>query len=354
MDKKRISVIVPVYNCKRYIQRCLNSLINQTYPELEIIIVDDGSTDGSGEICDTYAMEYKNIHVIHQANGGPGAARNTGLNNMTGDFFTFVDGDDYVSFHCLETMQEVMEEQSADVVEVGMVYLLPQFTRFDKCIKPVLVIEGSHGLLQDYYSGNSLLRNVACGRLYCNNKLGNVRFREHSIGEDYEYSRAVLENCDRLVKIDKCLYAYRCYQTSLTRTKFNHKNFDVVEINYQDILDGDEMEGIVIPWENKIKGFEDTCYELMKKMADARLERTYTNELERMLQAYQNVKKIARKKNVATDSELEQAMIHFETWAVEYRKGRKCKKIIMLCKRAVYLVMSKIKCAIMYEYKFER
>ena len=114
-----VSIIIPVYNTERYLRECLDSVVNQTYVDLEIIIVDDGSTDSSGEICDEYdAIDYR-IKVIHQKNAGAANAKNTGLDNVTGNFVAFVDSDDYVSNKWIETMLQAMKRYNTDIVECG-------------------------------------------------------------------------------------------------------------------------------------------------------------------------------------------------------------------------------------------
>ena len=96
IEKEKISVIIPVYNVEKYLKRCLDSVINQTYKNLEIILVDDGSTDNSGKICDEYAKNDKRIIVIHKENGGVSVARNIGLDICTGDYVNFIDSDDWI------------------------------------------------------------------------------------------------------------------------------------------------------------------------------------------------------------------------------------------------------------------
>ena len=100
----KISVVVPVFNIENYIKRCLDSLINQTYSNLEIILVDDGSTDNSGKICDEYALRDERIKVYHEKNGGAAKARNFAVDKVTGDYLFFVDGDDYIDYDTLEKM----------------------------------------------------------------------------------------------------------------------------------------------------------------------------------------------------------------------------------------------------------
>ena len=108
-EKIKVTIVVPVYNVEKYIDKCLLSLINQTYRNIEIILVDDGSTDSSGSICDDYASRYHNIIALHKKNGGLSSARNYAMRYITGDFVTFVDSDDYVEIYYIENMIHAIE-----------------------------------------------------------------------------------------------------------------------------------------------------------------------------------------------------------------------------------------------------
>ncbi|MDO4978961.1 MAG: glycosyltransferase family 2 protein [Candidatus Saccharibacteria bacterium] len=114
-----ISVIIPVYNVKKYLTECIDSVLNQTYERIEIILIDDGSTDGSSRICDVYGDKYENIKVIHKNNHGLGMARNTGLDVAIGDVIMFLDSDDYLDEDCLEHLYAVMKEKKLDFVKTG-------------------------------------------------------------------------------------------------------------------------------------------------------------------------------------------------------------------------------------------
>ena len=114
-----ISVVVPVYNVEDYLQECLDSLINQTYKNLEIILVDDGSTDKSKNICDAYAEKHDNVVVIHKINNGLGMARNTGLGYVTGEYVMFLDSDDYLDLTLIEILYNAIKEKDADVCKSG-------------------------------------------------------------------------------------------------------------------------------------------------------------------------------------------------------------------------------------------
>ena len=115
MDEKLVSVIIPAYNIEDYIGRCLDSIISQTYKNLEIIVVDDGSRDYTGEILDNYAKKDRRIKVIHKENGGVSSARNKGIEAAEGDYIGFIDGDDLIEPEMYKTLVDLLEEENADI-----------------------------------------------------------------------------------------------------------------------------------------------------------------------------------------------------------------------------------------------
>ena len=120
MQKSLVSVVIPIYNVEQYLERCLNSVVNQTYQNLEIILVDDGSSDSCPQICDEWANKDKRIKVIHKENEGLGMARNTGIDNATGEYICFWDSDDYVSLNTIEKCCERLKEEKAEMIFFGL------------------------------------------------------------------------------------------------------------------------------------------------------------------------------------------------------------------------------------------
>lgn len=116
-----MSVIVPCYKVEQYLPNCIESVINQSYPNWELILIDDGSPDQSGNICDEYAIRDSRIKVIHKLNAGVAAARNSGIEMATGDYATYLDGDDFLHPDCLKTLVHIAEQQKADIVQCGYV-----------------------------------------------------------------------------------------------------------------------------------------------------------------------------------------------------------------------------------------
>lgn len=115
----KLSIVVPVYNVEKYLHRCMESLLNQTRPAHEIILVDDGSKDSSGALCDAYAAEHATVKVVHKANAGLGMARNTGMEHVTGDFVVFVDSDDFCEPDMVQKLQTIAEETGCDTCKTG-------------------------------------------------------------------------------------------------------------------------------------------------------------------------------------------------------------------------------------------
>lgn len=116
MGEIKVSVIVPVYNVEKYLEECVDSLIGQTLKEIEILLIDDGSTDSSGKICDRYAQRYDNIRVIHKTNGGLGEARNVGASEAVGKYIYFIDSDDYLKLEALEFLYKEAESKQLDII----------------------------------------------------------------------------------------------------------------------------------------------------------------------------------------------------------------------------------------------
>ena len=128
MDEKLVSVIIPAYNIEDYIGRCLDSIISQTYKNLEIIVVDDGSRDYTGEILDNYAKKDRRIKVIHKENGGVSSARNKGIEAAEGDYIGFIDGDDLIEPGMYKTLVDLLEEENADIAHCGYQMVFPDLS----------------------------------------------------------------------------------------------------------------------------------------------------------------------------------------------------------------------------------
>ena len=211
-----ISVIVPVYNVEDYIEKCLDSIINQTYNNLQIIIVDDGSPDDSGKICDDYAKKDSRITVLHKENGGVSFARNIGLQNATGNWVTFVDSDDWIKNDYIEQLLKIAKQDNADVVLCG-------YNRVNNTARQEINATGG----KDTFSLSEYLiktLNPQTGFGFCHMKLikkdciQNLRFDENLVvGEDALFNMQLSKNIKKAVFYKKALYNYRNNSNSVVK-----------------------------------------------------------------------------------------------------------------------------------------
>ena len=205
---ERISVIVAVYNIEAYLERCVYSVCRQTYQNLEIILVDDGSTDKSGELCDRMAGEDERIRVIHKKNGGLADARNAGMDAATGNLIAFVDGDDYIDTDMYEKMLGVMLKEKADTAICRYRRVYTDGTQDDSTDR-VIVWEGQEALQyyieeRDEYD----IQNAAWNKLYRRKVLENLRFPLGKWYEDIMFTTKALSNADKCVYLDSACYNY--------------------------------------------------------------------------------------------------------------------------------------------------
>jgi glycosyltransferase involved in cell wall biosynthesis len=291
------------------------------------------------------------IKVIYQKNAGPGIARNTGLDAMTGRYVTYVDADDYVSEKYVEIMVELLKEYKADIAEVGLLYLFGTRNYFEPSDESVMCFEGSETLIKDYFSAQQKLRNCVGGRMYDMQKFSDIRFSEKSIGEDSEYSLKMLASCERLVKYNKCLYVYRSYQESLTRQALNHKRFDIIDIALRDVEFVEALGVQLDNWDYVFQRVINTCYELMRIMAEKKKEYDFNQELNHMMSVYEKINELASKHDVELSLDLVKDIQNIDAWAREYRRNNRIQLLIKRMRNFVSGTMGAFKVKILYEYK---
>ncbi len=205
-DFPLVSVIIPVYNVAPYLRRCLDSILRQTYTNLEILLIDDGSSDESGAICDEYVRKDARVSVIHKKNGGLSDARNVGIKKAVGEYVSFVDSDDYVADHYLELLLRKLQQYQADLSVCG--YL--EFNGTDaetaggEASEMVLDRETALAnlLYQKYYTTS------ACGRLYRRELWKDIRFPKDKLYEDLAVIYRVFAKSNKVVYLKKRMYYY--------------------------------------------------------------------------------------------------------------------------------------------------
>jgi len=245
----KLSIIVPVYNVEKYIKKCLESLIIQPLEDIEIILIDDGSEDASGKICDEYSKRDTRIKVVHKKNEGVSIARNTGMQMAQGKYITFVDSDDWIENNTYEILLKKLEQQEVDLLIYNYNYINNQ-TEKNICFPESIFIKNDKEKIQDLQAltlapelGKYTSFQVTfLGLGVCWNKIykkeiiekNNLQFkikRKNTMNEDLLFNYEYLENVNAVQIVNENLYNYRQISTSAVK-KFNH---DILNI-YQELL----------------------------------------------------------------------------------------------------------------------
>lgn len=224
MDFGKISVIVPVYNVEDYLENCVRSIVFQTYQNLEIILVDDGSTDNSGVMCDQLAKKYSRIIVIHKENGGLSSARNAGMDIMTGDYVAFVDSDDYIHPKTYSIALSAMINLDVEVVEFNYQKYydfkpVQSFEKIDNYNISILTIED---YLKGFYYGFKSSFN-AWSKIFKKEVIFGLKFPEGKLMEDVFFQNLYLKKIDKIGKIYNQLYYYNVRNGSIMTSKITHE-----------------------------------------------------------------------------------------------------------------------------------
>lgn len=219
-----ISVIVPVYNVEKYLKRCVNSLLSQSFNNLEIILVDDGSTDSSPKICDEYSFMDSRVHVIHKANGGLSSARNAGLDLAMGNYIGFIDSDDWIDSEMYEVLYRNIIKYNADVSDIDSI-ITSEEIEYHNTAETIKVLEGRE-ILVDYFLAD---KYSCCRKLYKRKIIGNIRFPVGKINEDIATNYQFLQAANREVKSSLKMYYYFTNPNSITGKVFRKRDFDLLD-----------------------------------------------------------------------------------------------------------------------------
>lgn len=223
-----ISVIIPVYNVVSYMDECIKSVCSQSYDNLEILLVDDGSTDKSGERCDEWAQCDQRIVALHKSNGGLSDARNYALERITGKYITFIDSDDIVSQNYIEYLYNLIIDTGAEISICDPVHYFGEgqysFQK-ESCRETYSAIDGITELL---YQRSFLVS--ACGKLYKSQCYASIRFPKGKLFEDSAVMYKVFETAKRITYGNAKLYMYRHRENSITTQPFSVKLYDIWDI----------------------------------------------------------------------------------------------------------------------------
>lgn len=226
-----ISVIVPVYRVQDYLDRCIRSIVEQTYPNLEILLVDDGSPDNSGAICDRWAAADARIRVIHQKNAGAGAARNRALDVAQGEYVAFVDSDDYLHPNLYTHLYGLMTGgvELAEC-EIGITHD-DNMAMDDGSNAEILICDTQEALrlhIQD-----AVFRQTPPNKLYRRDSIGDIRFPEGNLIDDEFFTYLVLGNAKKLAHSSACMYAYRQQSESAMHKPFSLRRLQGLDAKQQ-------------------------------------------------------------------------------------------------------------------------
>lgn len=229
MKQALISIIVPVYNAADYLDRCMSCLLGQTYQNTEIILINDGSSDASGEMCDRYAAKQKKVTAIHQSNRGASAARNTGIGRSKGDFLVFMDSDDLMSKDCIDYLYHLQAETKADIVKCD--YTLQEREIRQKQSGGNIRIYTKETIWPFFYRMHCEKSNYAVwGTLYSKRLMEKLRFREGIITEDVLFTYDACCAADKIVFSDLRKYFYYCNADGVSRSRLQKKDLALLMI----------------------------------------------------------------------------------------------------------------------------
>lgn len=229
MSQPLISIIIPVYNVEKYLDRCINSVIKQTYKNLEIILIDDGSKDLSGVICDNWAKQDSRIVVIHQNNAGLAAARNKGLEIATGSYYGFVDSDDWIATDMYEYCMSLINLYNVDAVEIGYKAVSNENQKNENP-NEIIAIYKLEQILEYFMTTTTTTGSYSVWRcLFKRNILSSIRFRDGKINEDIDYKYMALAICSSIVISNQVKYFYYQSGNSLSSGALKQKDYDLYD-----------------------------------------------------------------------------------------------------------------------------
>lgn len=243
MEKTKVSIIIPVYNVEAYLSQCVDSVLEQTHQNLQIILVDDGSTDGSGGICDWYAAKDSRVTVIHKENGGLSSARNAGLPEVSGDYVFYLDSDDYLDHDAVAVLLEAQNSSGAEAVVGSYLYTYEDREDVAPCSFLQDVTLSTWDAMEALAGGK--LQNFAWGKLIRADIAKKHLFPEGKLFEDTFWTHHVFHECSSVCVLPRSIIHYRQRSSSISYS-YTIKRLDVLE-----------------GWSERLRFFEEAYPELV-------------------------------------------------------------------------------------------
>lgn len=278
MEAKTVSVIIPVYNVEQYLARCVDSILCQTYSKLEILLVDDGSPDGSGAICDAYAAKDARVRVIHKPNGGLSSARNAGIDASHGDYLSFIDSDDWIHPDTYRHLLDLMERMDASIACMGNLDVSERTGKITPALCPQK---------EECITGEELVRRMfrwqgidcaACDKVFRAELFADIRFPMNVVAEDTAIMYQVALKAPRAAMCDQPFYYYYHRYSSISYNAVSPKSFHYSQ-HTQKILAHIEKDYPGLLPEAKYLRTRSLAYNLLTlDLAGAEERKTYRNE----------------------------------------------------------------------------
>lgn len=271
MSSHRISVIVPIYNTEQYLPRCIDSILSQTFTDFELLLIDDGSKDDSGKICDEYAAKDARVRVFHKENGGVSSARNLGLDCAIGEWVTFVDSDDWIGNTMYQEMYEDVIHEKADIAycDINMV-----FSNLERCWKAAKYDSSKVQFLNNFIASEwtSLCNILVKRRLFTENQIRNPE--DFRFAEDYHVATRLMYFAKKVCYVPKPLYCYNRINESSALHNFSSDHYEKERLVNLDIIAFFIKEGVYNVYAKPL------CWRLLKSVQEFVLDkRTYNRFL---------------------------------------------------------------------------
>ena len=293
--KPLVSVIVPVYMVEKYLNRCVESLVHQTYKNLEIILVDDGSLDSCPKICDKWAGKDKRIQVIHKENGGLSDARNAGIAKAKGEYISLVDSDDFVAEDFIETLLTTAIETQSDIVQCRYEYVAGDVMTKDKEEQEDTKIFTGREMIAGFAWKDGAYNVVAWNKLYKRELFQQITYPKGRIHEDEATSYRLFYQADKVAFVYRYLYGYFTGGSSITRDSFSKKRLDWEWAVYERIRFLEEhKEGKLAAIHYKL--YMDGCIDLYFKTLELLQDRKAAGEIKNHMKTI--YRKVIRQKSI--------------------------------------------------------
>lgn len=292
-----ISVIIPVYNVKDYLCECLNSVIGQTYKDLQIIIIDDGSNDGSEKICDEYALRDTRIQVIHQYNQGLSAARNRGLDKACGEWISFIDSDDWIELSMFDDLLDIYHKYGGDIISCNIKKHWKNYV--DDVENSLQITELSSDEVIEGLLTQKIVRFEVWNKIWKKSLIGNDRFIVGQVSEDVHFDLNLFMKLNKFTYIDKSLYNYRVNRPGSTNSTFKIKRLCVFDEFDVFIKNQKEMGKDKLSISVATIGCS-FAYNLFEEAVGTNQSKALIDDLHKKFKKYYNQSKFGRLKSLRT------------------------------------------------------